>query len=222
MRHGNGVKHGRRWALSLVLVAFGAIATIATLPAPPVHAQPIVAFGTEPIAVQAEQLDVDLRTSKAVLQGEVHLQRAGLHVWCDKLEALYDKAPTIRWAKASGRVRAKLGQSEATAREAELHWNERQLRLFGEVKLRHGGAWLAASDATIDLNTEKITLNQVRGAIPAAAVGASSAISATSVLPCPAPLQSSSSHPGVNQRTNPSTCPVTSSGAAKRSSAGEL
>lgn len=133
---------------------------------PSVRADPLATVDGEPVHVEGSRLEVDLPTGRAVLSGDVHIRRGELSVFCDRVEALYDKVPAVRWAKASGGVRARLRDFEAASKEAELALDRRELVLRGDVQLRRGGAWMRAKEATVDLKTHRVTLQKVRGSIP--------------------------------------------------------
>ena len=143
-----------------------AAAVAAVVAVPTVRAEPLATVEGEPVHVQADRLDIDLKTGRALLTGAVQLRRGDLHVTCERVEAAYDKAPSIRWAKATGGVRARLRGIEARAQEAELALDRKQLELRGEVRLSRGGAWMHAKAAKVDLKTKQVTLEQVKGAIP--------------------------------------------------------
>jgi lipopolysaccharide export system protein LptA len=54
----------------------------------------------------------------------------------------------------------------AEAPEVELDLTKQVLELRGGVRLTRGQGWLQAERASIDIGTAKVTLTQVRGAIP--------------------------------------------------------
>lgn len=133
---------------------------------PTAGAEPLATVDGEPVHVQAERLDIDLKAGRAVLSGDVRLQRGALEVVCGRLEARYDEAPAVRWARATGGVRATMRELSARASEAELALDRKELTLRGDVRVSRGGAWMRASEAVVDLKTNRVTLQQVRGAIP--------------------------------------------------------
>jgi lipopolysaccharide export system protein LptA len=89
-----------------------------------------------------------------------------MHVDCSRIELKYDEAPKVRWAKGSGGVTAKLKGIEATAAEFEVDVAHRTIKLSGSVKLSRGRGWVTADSAAIDINTRKVTLEDVKGSIP--------------------------------------------------------
>ena len=72
----------------------------------------------------------------------------------------------VRWAKGSGGVIAKLKGIEATAAQFEVDVAHRSVKLSGGVKLSRGRGWVTADSAAIDINTRKVTLEDVKGSIP--------------------------------------------------------
>ena len=181
MRHGAVVKHRVWWigvAVGLVAAAWVAI--------PTVRAEPLAVVDGEPVSVEADLLEVDLHSGRATLVGNVRMRRGELDVTCGRLEALYDKVPAIRWAKASAGVRARLRDFDARSEQAELEMDRRALHLRGDVRLRRGGAWMQAREVSVDLKTNRMTLQQVRGSIPVA-----------SAMPFAWPVPLSSSGPSV-------------------------
>jgi len=162
MRHRGRVKHRWTWLIGSGI----GLAAAALVVVPYVHADPLATVDGDPVHVQADRLEIDLKSGRAVLSGNVRIRRGELNVSCARVEAAYDKAPAVRWAKATGGVRAKLREFEAEAAEAELALDRRQLALRGDVRLSRGGAWMRASEASVDLKTNKVTLQQVRGTIP--------------------------------------------------------
>jgi lipopolysaccharide export system protein LptA len=72
----------------------------------------------------------------------------------------------VRWAKGSGGVTAKLKGIEATASQFEVDVAHRTIKLSGSVKLSRGRGWVTADSAAIDINTRKVTLEDVKGSIP--------------------------------------------------------
>ncbi len=89
-----------------------------------------------------------------------------MHVDCSRIELKYDEAPKVKWAKGSGGVTAKLKGIEAPAATFEVDVAHRSIK--GErgrqVEPRRG--WVTADTAAIDINTRKVTLEDVKGSIP--------------------------------------------------------
>jgi lipopolysaccharide export system protein LptA len=137
-------------------------------PALPSEAQagPLAVVAGETLDVTADSLEVDMARGSAVLDGNVHAVLGDLQVDCDKVEVRYDEAPNVRWARGSGGVNARAKGFAATAAAVEVDIQRRNVRLEGSVRLTRGRGWVTADSATIDLNTRKVVLNDVKGSIP--------------------------------------------------------
>jgi lipopolysaccharide export system protein LptA len=135
------------------------------LGAPAAVAEPLLG-GSEPVAMQADHLDVDVGAGSAVLTGNVSLGKGDLHVSCPRIEVKFDTSPHVSWAKGSGGVSADVRGVHAEAPEVELDLTKQLLELRGGVRLTRGQGWLHAERASIDIATAKVSLEQVKGSIP--------------------------------------------------------
>ena len=69
----------RRRMLALTAVA----AAVLGLSGPPfAHAEPFLGGPADPVAMQADQLEVDVATGSAIFTGNVSLAKGDLHVTC--------------------------------------------------------------------------------------------------------------------------------------------
>jgi lipopolysaccharide transport protein LptA len=132
------------------------------------HADPVAAVGGEAVQLAADQLDVDVHAGTAVLTGHVSLVKGTLKVECPRIDVKYDEAPRVTWAKGSGGVTADIRGVHAEAPEVELDLARHVLELRGGVRLSRGLGWLNADKATIDIDSAKVTLKDVKGSIPVA------------------------------------------------------
>lgn len=132
----------------------------------PARADPLGVIAGEILDVTAEKLDVDIEGGRAVLEGDVHASLGELVVVCPKVEMRYDPAPTVKWVRGSGGVRASLRGIEANAEFVEVDIGRRQVLLAGGVELRRGKTWVHAERATIDVATRHVSLHEVKGSIP--------------------------------------------------------
>lgn len=146
------------------LVVAGVLVMLAQMSS--VRAEPLAVVGGEPVGIKAERMELDLHKGVVVLTGDVRVERGDWVVTCDRVEARYDKAPNVTWALASGSVHARGKGYEATVVEAELLVQDRVIKLRGGLRMSRAGAWMEAREATIDLTTNKVSLGQVRGAVP--------------------------------------------------------
>jgi lipopolysaccharide export system protein LptA len=158
------VKPRRR--VSWTLGALFAALVLASTPSGPAHADPLGVVAGEVLDITAEKLDVDIEGGRAVLEGNVHASLGELDVSCPKVEMRYDPAPTVKWVRGSGGVRATLRGIEATAQLVEVDVGRRQVTLAGGVELRRGKGWVHAERATIDVATRHVSLHEVKGSIP--------------------------------------------------------
>lgn len=119
--------------------------------------------------VSADQLDVDVQAKTAVLSGNVKLSKAGMAVSCPRVDARYDDAPRIVWAKGSGGVVAVIKGVRAEAPEVEIDIPAQTLSLKGGVRIAHGAGFIKAERATIHMATGKVSMTDVKGSIPVGA-----------------------------------------------------
>jgi len=129
-------------------------------------AGPLGVIDGQTLDVGADKLDVDIEKGTALLEGHVVASLGDMHVDCSRIELKYDEAPKVRWARGSGGVTAKMKGIEATAAQFEVDVAHRTIKLIGSVKLSRGRGWVTADSAAIDINTRKVTLEDVKGSIP--------------------------------------------------------
>ncbi len=92
------------------------------------RAEPLLGGATEPVAMQADQLDVDVNAGSAVLTGNVSLAKGDLHVSCPRIEVKFDSTPHVSWARGSGGVAADVRGVHAEAPEVELDLDQAAAR----------------------------------------------------------------------------------------------
>ena len=124
--------------------------------------------GAEPVSLAADQLEIDILSGEATLTGKVTLSKGDLTVNCPRVDLRFDHAPHVTWARGSGGVSADVRGVHAEAPTVELDLTKQVLDLTGGVKLTRGQGWLTADRARIDIATAKVSLTQVKGAIPVA------------------------------------------------------
>jgi lipopolysaccharide export system protein LptA len=124
--------------------------------------------GDANVAVQADQLDIDILAGQATLTGKVTLSKGDLVVSCPKIDLRFDHTPHLTSAKATGGVTADVHGVHAEAPSAELDLTKQVLDLHGGVRLSRGQGWLTADTARIDILTARVSLTQVKGSIPVA------------------------------------------------------
>jgi lipopolysaccharide export system protein LptA len=151
----------RLLALPLAIAGLLAPVTLA-------RAEILGGVGSEPVKLQADQLDIDILAGEATLTGKVTLTKGDLVVNCPRIELRFEHAPKLTWARGSGGVTADVRGVHAEAPSVELDLTKQVLDLRGGVKLTRGQGWLTADSARIDFGTAKVSLTQVKGAIPVA------------------------------------------------------
>ena len=122
--------------------------------------------GGDALGLQADQLDIDVSAGDAVLTGNVTLAKGDLKVACPRIELKFDTTPHVKWARGSGGVSADVRGVHAEAPEVELDLAKQVLELRGGVRLTRGQGWLQADKATINIDTAKVTMSQVKGSVP--------------------------------------------------------
>ena len=148
-------------SLPLVLAALLTPVTLA-------RAEILGGVGADPVKLQADQLDIDILAGEATLTGKVTLTKGDLVVNCPRIDLRFEHAPKLTWARGSGGVTADVRGVHAEGPEAELDLTKQVLDLRGGVKLTRGQGWLTADSARIEIATAKVSLTQVKGAIPVA------------------------------------------------------
>jgi lipopolysaccharide export system protein LptA len=152
----------RRWPfLALALAALLAPSSLA-------RAEILGVSSDTAVNIQADNLDIDIMAGQATLTGKVTLQKGDLSVSCPRVDLRFDQTPHVTWAKGSGGVTADLRGVHAEAPSVEYDLTKQVLDLRGGVKLTRGQGWLTADSARIDIATAKVSLTQVKGAIPVA------------------------------------------------------
>ncbi len=146
-----------------------AVATVLTVATPvSVARAEILGGGSDPVKLEADQLDIDILAGEATLTGKVTLTKGNLVVNCPRIDLRFEHAPKLTWARGSGGVTADVRGVHAEAPSVELDLAKQVLDLRGGVKLTRGQGWLTADSARIDIATAKVSLTQVKGAIPVA------------------------------------------------------
>jgi lipopolysaccharide export system protein LptA len=148
-------------SLPLVLAALLTPVTLA-------RAEILGGVGADPVKLQADQLDIDILAGEATLTGKVTLTKGDLVVNCPRIDLRFEHAPKLTWARGSGGVTADVRGVHAEAPSVELDLTKQVLDLRGGVKLTRGQGWLTADSARIEIATAKVSLTQVKGAIPVA------------------------------------------------------
>jgi lipopolysaccharide transport protein LptA len=160
-------------AVTLVLVATAAALGLAVFgdgfATHAAHAAPLAVIDGEALDVSADHFDIDVERGTAILQGNVVARVGELEVRCPAVELTYDDSPRVKWARAKGGVTARFKGVDATSTVAELDAKARTVTLSGGVRLSRGRGWITAQQATVDIATGKVSLQEVKGMIPVSA-----------------------------------------------------
>jgi lipopolysaccharide export system protein LptA len=152
-----------RWISAFPIVVGSLLA-----PAPLARAEILGGVGGDTVTLQADRLEIDVLLGEATLTGKVTLSKGDLMVSCPRIDLRFDHTPHLTWARGSGGVTADVRGVHAEAPSVEFDLVRQVLDLRGGVKLTRGQGWLAADTARIDIPTAKVSLSQVKGAIPVA------------------------------------------------------
>ena len=150
----------------LVVLPLALAAALASVPL--ARAEILKGVGGDSVNLQADKLDIDIFAGEATLTGNVTLSKGDLVVNCPRIDLRFEHAPHVTWARGSGGVTADVRGVHAEAPSVELDLAKQVLDLRGGVKLTRGQGWLTADSARIEMATAKVSLNQVKGAIPVA------------------------------------------------------
>lgn len=129
-------------------------------------ADPPPAAKAEPLDVAADRLELDVEAKTAVLSGNVRLSKGAVSVSCPRVEARFDDAQQIVWAKGTGGVVAESRGARAEAPEVELTLGTQTVELRGGVRIARGTGWIKADRATIHMGTGKVSMTDVKGSLP--------------------------------------------------------
>jgi lipopolysaccharide export system protein LptA len=153
------------WSALLAALAVLSAAPGALIADPPPPAAPEAA-SREPLDVAADRLELDVEAKTAVLSGNVRLTKGAMSVSCPRVEARYDDAPQIVWARGTGGVVAEIRGARAEAPEVELDLGKQIVELRGGVRIARGAGWIKADRATIHMATGKVSMTDVKGSLP--------------------------------------------------------
>jgi lipopolysaccharide export system protein LptA len=157
------------WSALLVALAVLSAAPGALIADPPPAAkapEKIEQKIAEPLDVAADRLELDVEARTAVLSGNVRLSKGAMSVSCPRVEARFDDAQQIVWAKGTGGVIAETRGARAEAPEVELDLGKQLVDLRGGVRIARGAGWIKADRATIHMGTGKISMEDVKGSLP--------------------------------------------------------
>jgi lipopolysaccharide export system protein LptA len=110
-------------------------------------------FAANPVKVTADKFVVDQEKSEATFTGSVIISRTDLTVWADKVVIAYGKGGVndITNVLATGNVRLKTEEQEATGNRATFNPNSQVLRLSGNVTVVNSAGTLHGPELVLNL-----------------------------------------------------------------------
>jgi len=115
----------------------------------------------DPVKVTGDSFVVDESNHTATFSGNVYLERTSLKLWAAKLVVEYggDGPSDISSFVATGKVRIKTGQQDATGDKAVYDPNTKMLRLSGHVMVINKSGTVGSPDLVVNLenNTSVFT-----------------------------------------------------------------
>lgn len=120
-------------------------------------AQP--AFAQQPVQITSDLFTVNESDKQAVFSGNVVVVHPTVKVWADKVIAIYgDAGPSdIKSFIASGSVRLKTSDQDATGDQAVFTPGDQLLRLTGNVQVVNPSGTIAAGELVVNLKTNVST-----------------------------------------------------------------
>ncbi|WEK03928.1 MAG: lipopolysaccharide transport periplasmic protein LptA [Candidatus Devosia phytovorans] len=117
------------------------------------------AFAQQPVDITADLFTVDENTQEAVFTGNVEVVHPTVDVWADKVVATYGDGGTsdIKTFVATGSVRLKTTDQDATGDRAVFTPADQLLRLTGNVHVTNSGGTVAAGELVVNLATNVST-----------------------------------------------------------------
>jgi len=122
-------------------------------------------FAASPVKVTADQFVVDQSTSQATFTGNVVVVREDLTVWADKVVVQYGSGGVqdIKSLVATGHVRMKTSDQDATGQRATFDPSSQILRLSGNVTVVNGAGTLNGPELTINLANQTTVFSSEGG-----------------------------------------------------------
>ena len=123
------------------------------------------ALAESPIEVTADTFVVDQANSEATFTGNVVITRSDLKVWADKVLVTFGKEglQNIQHITATGRVRLKTDEQDATGDRATFDPNSQIMRLTGNVTVVNASGTLNGPELVVDLVNQTTTFSASGG-----------------------------------------------------------
>ncbi len=123
------------------------------------------AAAQNPIEVNADDFVVDQLKNEAVFTGNVVITRSDLTVWADKVLVAFaaGELSNVQHITASGRVRVKTGDQDATGDSATFDPKTQIVRLVGNVTVSSAAGTLNGPELVVDLANQTTTFSSSNG-----------------------------------------------------------
>ena len=114
-----------------------------------------------PVDVAADRIELQDRSDRAVLSGNVNVQQGDLNLKAQRLTVAYSRAGTtqIQRLDAAGGVTVRSPSETARGEFAIYDLNRRLITMLGGVVLNRGGSEVRGGRLVIDLNTGRATVD---------------------------------------------------------------
>ena len=127
---------------------------------------PILSSKAEPtdpmVDIQAEEIEMDQKTGVVLFRGNVRVTRGKIRLFCDRLEAKYQKGKLIS-LNASGQVRAESETFVITARDAQFNAKDQRIDLTGHPTIKQGNNRLSGDKVSVWVDSDRVVVHQARG-----------------------------------------------------------
>lgn len=119
------------------------------------------ALAADPVKVTADKFVVEDATQSATFSGNVVVTRTGLTMWAPKMVVAYGDSgrSSVRSVTATGGVRIKTAEQDATGDRAIYDPGTQVLKLLGNVKVTSASGTLTGPELVIDLKTNVTTFS---------------------------------------------------------------
>ena len=119
------------------------------------------ALAADQVKVTADKFVVENATQSATFTGNVVVTRTGLTMWAPKMVVAYGDSgqSTVKSVTASGGVRIKTAEQDATGDRAIYDPGTQVLKLVGNVKVTSASGTLTGPELVIDLKTNVTTFS---------------------------------------------------------------
>lgn len=123
------------------------------------------AFAQQKVNITADLFTIDEATNTAVFTGNVVVTHPTVTVWGAKVVATYGAGGTsdIETFEATGNVRLKTVDQDATGEKAVFTPGDQLLRLTGNVTVTNSGGTVSAGELVVNLATNVSTFTSGKG-----------------------------------------------------------